>query len=53
MQHVPPPAGLRIAGKFVGPWGLLIRLEYGYALRSDIPAVQGEQEGQLLFLKIF
>jgi hypothetical protein len=45
--------GIGFAAKFVGPWGLLIRIEYGYALRSDIPAVEGEQDAQLLFLKIF
>ena len=41
------------AGKFMGPFGTVVQLEYGYALRSDIPQVQGEQEVQLLFLKIF
>jgi hypothetical protein len=45
--------GIGVAGKFLGPWGLIIKLEYGYALRSDIKAVEGEQEAQLLFLKIF
>lgn len=45
--------GIGFAGKFLGPWGLIVKLEYGYALRSDIKAVEGEQEVQLLFLKIF
>lgn len=45
--------GIGFAGKFLGPWGLIVKVEYGYALRSDIDAVEGEQEVQLLFLKIF
>ena len=28
-------------------------LEYGYALAAEIEALEGEQEVQLLFLKIF
>ncbi len=45
--------GIGFAGKFVGPWGFVIQVEYGYALRSDIEAVEGEQEAQILFLRIF
>jgi hypothetical protein len=45
--------GIGFAGKFVGPWGYVVQVEYGYALRSDIKAIEGEQEVQILFLKIF
>ncbi len=45
--------GIGFAARFVGPWGLILRVEYGYALRSEVAATEGEHEGQLLFLKIF
>ncbi|MFQ5768787.1 MAG: hypothetical protein ACE5ID_12510, partial [Acidobacteriota bacterium] len=45
--------GFGVAGKFVGPWGFIVQVEYGLAIHSDISEVEGEQEVQLLFLKIF
>jgi hypothetical protein len=45
--------GFGLAGEFVGPWGLIMRLQYGLAVYSDVEAVEGEQEIQLLFLRIF
>jgi hypothetical protein len=45
--------GIGLAGEFLGPWGLIMRLQYGLAVVSDVEAVEGEQEIQLLFLRIF
>jgi len=45
--------GFGLAGEFLGPWGLIMRLQYGLAVSSDVEAVEGEQEIQLLFLRIF
>ncbi|MFQ5671031.1 MAG: sigma-E factor regulatory protein RseB domain-containing protein [Acidobacteriota bacterium] len=46
-------AGFGVAGKFLGPWGLIVQVDYGVALHSDVPAVEGEQEFEILLLKIF
>jgi hypothetical protein len=46
-------AGVGFAGKFLGPWGLILQVEYGLAAYSDVAAVEREQEIQLLLLKIF
>jgi hypothetical protein len=46
-------AGIGFGGRFLGPWGLIMQVEYGLAVRSDLESVEGEQEAQLLFLKVF
>lgn len=57
---VDPPLGRRqshtgigLSGSVVGPWRTVISLSYGYALASDIPDLEGEQEFLLLVLKLF
>jgi hypothetical protein len=45
--------GVGLAGTFPGPWGTLLNLDWGYALHSDLPALEGEQEIQFFFLKLF
>ncbi len=45
--------GFGLAGQFVGPWGLLFRLDWGIAVASDVPEFEGEQEVQLTVLKLF
>jgi len=45
--------GLGFSGNFVGPWTTVIQLSFGYALQSDIPALEGEQEFLVLVLKLF
>ncbi|MFQ5719202.1 MAG: sigma-E factor regulatory protein RseB domain-containing protein [Acidobacteriota bacterium] len=45
--------GVGVAGKFIGPWGFIVQVEYGLAVHSAFPEVEGEQEAQLLLLKIF
>ena len=37
----------------LGPWKTVISLNYGYALKSDIPDLEGEQEFLLIILKLF
>ena len=46
-------SGVGLSGNLVGPWRTLININYGYALRSDIPDLEGEQEFLLLVLKLF
>jgi len=45
--------GLGLNANVVGPWRTVINLDYGYALNSDIPDLEGEQEFLLLVLKLF
>jgi len=45
--------GVGVAGQFIGPWGLLIQIDVGYALASDVPEYQGEKEFRIEFLKLF
>jgi hypothetical protein len=45
--------GIGLSGNVVGPWKTVINLNYGYALSSDIPDLEGEQEFLLLVLKLF
>lgn len=45
--------GAGISANFVAPWNMLVRLEYGIALDSDIPQFEGEQEILLTVLKLF
>jgi hypothetical protein len=45
--------GLGLSTNFVGPWKSVIALNYGYAVRSDIPDLEGQQEFLLLLLKLF
>jgi hypothetical protein len=45
--------GIGLGGQFVGPWGLLIQLQWGYALASDIDEFRGEHEVLLAILKLF
>lgn len=46
-------SGVGLSGNVVGPWQTVISLNYGYALDSDIPELEGEQEFLLLVLKLF
>jgi hypothetical protein len=46
-------AGLGLSANFVGPWKTVINFNYGYALASDIPDLEGEQEFLLLVFKLF
>jgi len=46
-------SGIGLSGNFVGPWKTVININYGYALSSDIPDLEGEQEFLLLVLKLF
>jgi len=48
-----PHTGVGLAGTFPGPWGTLLNLDWGLSLRSDVPALEGEQEIQFFFLKLF
>jgi hypothetical protein len=45
--------GLGLSGNVIGPWQTVISLSYGYALASDIPDLEGQQEFFLLILKLF
>ncbi|MDH3786580.1 MAG: hypothetical protein OEV00_14805, partial [Acidobacteriota bacterium] len=45
--------GVRLQANTVGPWKTVINLNYGYALKSDIPELEGESELFLLILKLF
>ena len=46
-------SGIGLSSNFVGPWKTVISLNYGYALDSDIPDLEGEQEFLLVILKLF
>lgn len=45
--------GLGLSGNVVGPWKTVVSLSWGYALASDIPDLEGQQEFYLLVLKLF
>ncbi|HXI01882.1 MAG TPA: hypothetical protein VNI57_01785, partial [Candidatus Saccharimonadales bacterium] len=45
--------GAGVSAQFAAPWNLLVRLEYGVAVQSDIPEYQGDQEILLTVLKLF
>jgi hypothetical protein len=45
--------GAGLSGNFIGPWKTVINVNYGYAISSDIPDLEGEQEFLLLVLKLF
>jgi len=45
--------GLGLTANFVGPWKTLINFDYGYALKSDIPDLEGQQEFLLFIFKLF
>jgi hypothetical protein len=45
--------GVGLSGNVIGPWQTVISLSYGYALASDIPDLEGQQEFFLLILKLF
>jgi len=46
-------SGIGLSANLVGPWKTVINLNYGYAIRSDIPDIEGEQEFLLLVFKLF
>jgi hypothetical protein len=46
-------SGIGVSCNFVGPWTTVIDLSYGYALRSDIPDLEGAQEFLVFVLKLF
>jgi hypothetical protein len=45
--------GVELNMNFPGPWKLLFNLQYGYAIKSDIPDLEGEQNFLLIILKLF
>lgn len=45
--------GVGLSANLVGPWQTVINLNYGYALNSDIPDLEGESEFLLLVFKLF
>ena len=45
--------GVGIEAEFMGPWGTLMSLEYGIAVHSDIPSLEGDQQVLFSFLKLF
>jgi hypothetical protein len=45
--------GVGIAANFLGPWQTLIRLDTGYALSSDLEAVEGDFEFIVVVLRLF
>lgn len=45
--------GMGINGAVTGPWQTYWRLDLGYALRSDIPAVQHDYTASLVVLKVW
>jgi hypothetical protein len=46
-------AGFGLSTNFVAPWKTIVSLNYGYALDSDIPDLEGQQEFLLLVFKLF
>ena len=46
-------SGIGLSANLVGPWKTIINLNYGYALQSDIPDLEGEQEFLLFVFKLF
>jgi hypothetical protein len=45
--------GIGVSGNVVGPWRTVINLNYGRALGSDIPELEGQDEFLLLVFKLF
>jgi hypothetical protein len=45
--------GVGLGGNVVGPWKTVFQVSWGYALASDVPDLEGEQEFFLLVLKLF
>jgi hypothetical protein len=45
--------GAGFSGSVVGPWKSVFSFNYGYALNSDIPELEGQQEFLLLIFKLF
>jgi hypothetical protein len=45
--------GVSVSGNILGPWKTIWQLEYGYALRSDVKEVEGDQELLFIVLKLF
>jgi len=46
-------SGVGLTVNFVGPWKTVYTVNYGYAVASDIPDLQGSQEFFVLILKLF
>ena len=46
-------SGVGLTANFVGPWKTVYTVNYGYAVASDIPDLQGSQEFFVLILKLF
>jgi len=46
-------SGVGITANLVGPWKTVYTVNYGYAVASDIPDLQGSQEFFVLVLKLF
>ena len=46
-------SGIGISANLVGPWKTVINLDYGYALASGVPDLEGQQEFLLFVLKLF
>ena len=46
-------SGVGLSGNFVGPWKTVININYGYAVASDIPDLEGEQEFLIAVFKLF
>lgn len=45
--------GIGLSANVLGPWKTVWQLDYGYALRSDVKPVEGDQELLLVILKLF
>ncbi len=44
--------GVGLAANFVGPWQTLVRIDAGYALKSDLAQAEGGTEFFIVFLKL-
>ncbi|HEV8376023.1 MAG TPA: hypothetical protein VGR38_07280 [Candidatus Polarisedimenticolia bacterium] len=45
--------GFGLSGNFMGPWNTVIQFDYGIAVTSDIPGLEGDQEIEFVMLKFF
>lgn len=45
--------GVGVAANFLAPWNLAFRLDAGYALKSDLPTVEGNWELLFVVLRLF
>jgi hypothetical protein len=45
--------GFGLSGNVMGPWSTLVRFDWGIAVKSDIPGLQGKQEISFALLKFF